>query len=185
MPKYRDLMDMIDGGGAGKMGGKFEGGGLLSLLANAVATPYGSEDEERRKRLMQMRGLLDMSAPPAAASPAPTTVTPPAAPRTAPAPSYATMDMGEAGRGANLGYPLQNIPPAYEYGGNRPMMEQLRQPAGTPLDGYTKMYQTASDPMFDQFMAMQKEYEQQYGFAPMSADEYLSMYENYRQRMGM
>lgn len=65
MARYIDFMDMIDGGGAGKMGGKFEGGGLLSVLANAFATPYGAEDEERRKRLMQSRGLLDMSAPPA------------------------------------------------------------------------------------------------------------------------
>ena len=44
MARYRDFMDMIDGGGAGRMGGEFEGGGLLSVLANAFATPYGSED---------------------------------------------------------------------------------------------------------------------------------------------
>lgn len=49
---------MIDGGGAGKFGKEFEGGGIFSMLANALATPYGSEDEERMRKLRQMRGLL-------------------------------------------------------------------------------------------------------------------------------
>ena len=47
--KFLDFLDMIDGGGAGQMGDEFEGGGLLSLLANMAASPYGSEDEMRRK----------------------------------------------------------------------------------------------------------------------------------------
>lgn len=61
--KFLDFFDMIDGGGAGQMGDKFEGGGLLSLLGNMLASPYGSQDEERRQRLMQMRGLLDVPRP--------------------------------------------------------------------------------------------------------------------------
>ena len=58
--KFLDFIDMIDGGGygEGKMGDKFEGGGIFSMLANALATPYGSEDEERKRRVRQMRGLL-------------------------------------------------------------------------------------------------------------------------------
>ena len=56
--KFLDFIDMIDGGGAGTMGDKFEGGGIFSMLANALATPYGSEDEERKRRVRQMRGLL-------------------------------------------------------------------------------------------------------------------------------
>lgn len=36
------MIDMINGGGAGRAGEKFEGGGLLSMLGNAFATPYGS-----------------------------------------------------------------------------------------------------------------------------------------------
>jgi len=36
------MIDMINGGGAGRAGEEFEGGGLLSMLANAFATPYGS-----------------------------------------------------------------------------------------------------------------------------------------------
>ena len=43
---------MFDGGGAGKMGDKFEGGGILSALANALASPYGSEDEARKNARM-------------------------------------------------------------------------------------------------------------------------------------
>ena len=57
--RFRDIMDYIDGGGAGKTGSQFEGGGLLSAIANQIAKPYASVDEQRRERLMQMRGLLD------------------------------------------------------------------------------------------------------------------------------
>ena len=69
--KFLDFIDMIDGGGygEGKMGDKFEGGGIFSMLANALATPYGSEDDERMRRVRQMRGLLapDESIAPSAA----------------------------------------------------------------------------------------------------------------------
>lgn len=67
--KFLDFIDMIDGGGAGTMGDKFEGGGIFSMLANALATPYGSEDKERMRRVRQMRGLLapDESIAPSAA----------------------------------------------------------------------------------------------------------------------
>jgi hypothetical protein len=41
------LLDLINGGGIGAAGDKFEGGGLLSVIANAIATPYGSEDRMR------------------------------------------------------------------------------------------------------------------------------------------
>lgn len=61
--KFLDFLDMIDGGGAGKMGDSFEGGGLLSLLGNEFATPYGSEDKDRRARRMAAHGLLDKAAP--------------------------------------------------------------------------------------------------------------------------
>ena len=45
--RFLDFLDMFDGGGAGQMGDKFEGGGLLSLLGNIFGSPYGSEDPER------------------------------------------------------------------------------------------------------------------------------------------
>ena len=56
--KFLDFLDMIDGGGAGKMGDKFEGGGIFSALANMIASPYGSEDEARKRARMQAHGLL-------------------------------------------------------------------------------------------------------------------------------
>ena len=74
---YVDFLDRVDGGGAGQTGDSFQGGGLLSALGNIFATPYGSEDEERRAQRRQALGLLDTAAAPARA-PAPL------APRTAP-----------------------------------------------------------------------------------------------------
>jgi len=71
--RFLDFMDMIDGGGKGRMGDKFEDGGIFSALANLVATPYGSEDAGRRaKREAAYRaaGLLapeEAEAAPAAA----------------------------------------------------------------------------------------------------------------------
>ena len=40
--RFRDIMDLIDGGGAGQMGSQFEGGGLLSVIANQIAKPWPS-----------------------------------------------------------------------------------------------------------------------------------------------
>lgn len=40
---YTSLMDMFDGGGAGRSGATFQGGGLLSALANRFAKPIGSQ----------------------------------------------------------------------------------------------------------------------------------------------
>jgi hypothetical protein len=36
------MIDMIDGGGPGRSGDEFQGAGILSLLANMAADPYGS-----------------------------------------------------------------------------------------------------------------------------------------------
>ncbi|URC15506.1 hypothetical protein DB2_4 [Octadecabacter Antarctic DB virus 2] len=42
MAQFLDFMDMINGGGAGAGGDKFEGGGLLSDIANSLFSPRGS-----------------------------------------------------------------------------------------------------------------------------------------------
>ena len=42
MAQFLDFMDMINGGGAGAAGYKFEGGGLLSDIANSLFSPRGS-----------------------------------------------------------------------------------------------------------------------------------------------
>lgn len=44
------LEDMIDGGGAGRSGEEFEGGGILSLLANLLFSPRGSRGGQPRPR---------------------------------------------------------------------------------------------------------------------------------------
>lgn len=41
---YISFMDMLDGGGAGRSGPSFEGGGVLSAAANALARPAGSRE---------------------------------------------------------------------------------------------------------------------------------------------
>lgn len=66
--RFLDFMDRFDGGGMGTSGEKFEGGGLLSMLANLFATPRGSEDRAKQEA---MTGLLGQISPPTAAPQAP------------------------------------------------------------------------------------------------------------------
>jgi hypothetical protein len=39
---YQGFNDMIDGGGMGQSGQSFDGGGLLSMIANMIASPRGT-----------------------------------------------------------------------------------------------------------------------------------------------
>lgn len=55
------LIDMINGGGPGRSGDTFEGGGILSLLANAVARPYGSVRERPGHSPMGAERPMDVS----------------------------------------------------------------------------------------------------------------------------
>jgi len=47
-PRFTGLLDMIDGGGAGKSGDKFEGGGLLSMLGNLFMKPMQAQQNFER-----------------------------------------------------------------------------------------------------------------------------------------
>jgi hypothetical protein len=58
---YQGFNDMIDGGGAGQSGQSFEGGGLLSMIANMIAKPRGSQQGQQGP----MGGLLSPQARPA------------------------------------------------------------------------------------------------------------------------
>jgi hypothetical protein len=58
---YQGFNDMIDGGGAGQSGQSFEGGGLLSMIANMIAKPRGSQQGQSEP----MGGLLSPQARPA------------------------------------------------------------------------------------------------------------------------
>ena len=68
--KFLDFLDRFDGGGMGQSGEKFEGGGLLSLLGNVFADPYGSEDKARMASRNAFYGSQDIGGP--AMVPAPT-----------------------------------------------------------------------------------------------------------------
>ena len=46
--RFTSLMDMLDGGGAGASGDRFEGGGLLSMLGNLFAKPLEAQDNVER-----------------------------------------------------------------------------------------------------------------------------------------
>lgn len=69
MNNYSSFRDMIDGGGAGAAGSRFQGGGLLSLLANLFATPLGSEQMTRPQA--RPMGMPDMQPVPMASPPTP------------------------------------------------------------------------------------------------------------------
>jgi hypothetical protein len=84
---YQGFNDMIDGGGMGQSGQSFEGGGLLSMIANMIAKPRGSQQGQPEP----MGGLLSPQARPAMPMP--------------PQP----QPMQYSGRG-NLGMPTQGQP---------------------------------------------------------------------------
>jgi len=50
--RFTGLLDMLDGGGAGQSGDKFEGGGLVSMLGNLFAKPL--EAQERVERIAKV-----------------------------------------------------------------------------------------------------------------------------------
>jgi len=69
--RFLDFLDMFDGGGAGQMGDKFEGGGLLSAIGNAFGSPYGSEDPERRAARQAFYGSDQIGGAPMTSAPPP------------------------------------------------------------------------------------------------------------------
>jgi len=47
---YKNLLDMFDGGGMGRSGDTFQGGGILSEIANMIASPIGSKDNVLKRK---------------------------------------------------------------------------------------------------------------------------------------
>ena len=108
--KFLSFLDMIDGGGAGQVGGEFQGGGVLSEIANMIATPYGSEDprrraiaEKRNKARRTALGLLDAIGTPEeqAAAVSRAAATPSVVTR--PTPATPTLSGGPTTRGGQRG----------------------------------------------------------------------------------
>ena len=103
---------MFDGGGAGRAGSQFEGGGLLSTIANMFGRPVGAADETRPQARPQ--GLLGIQ---------------PSAPMSAPQPQPA-QPMQYSGRGY-VGMPQFNLPV---------MTPRPAPPPGVPFGGYDVEY---------------------------------------------
>ena len=201
--KFLDFIDMIDGGGygEGKMGDKFEGGGIFSMLANALATPYGSEDDERKRRVLQMRGLLapDESIAPSAA-PRPTVtrggggggqaqVRPQARP--APSMAFGTTPVG-GGMPAAPSMTFGNIPvgggmPAAAQNMVRPEIAASGMPAAAqnmvrPEMPASGMPAAAADPEFAQFMERAKQDPMMSQFID-NADVMRNIFKMYKQQL--
>ena len=119
------LRDMFDGGGAGRSGEEFEGGGILSLIANLLASPYGSERE-------RTAGIIDQPTRP---------------PRTRPSPPPQTdgdMTAAEAlmSREANLPGPIP--------GGGPTLYDYYRQGGPGGIDAVRTPLQTAAGPTVEE-----------------------------------
>ena len=194
--KFLDFIDMIDGGGAGKFGKEFEGGGIFSVLANALATPYGSEDKERMRKLRQMRGLLapDESIAPKAA-PRPTVTRGGGAgraqvrPQTRPAQSmpFGSTPVG-SGMPAAPSMTFGNIP----VGGGMPAAPTASQgpspqagipmPMGRPSPQEGMPIPSGADPEFAQFMERAKQDPMMYQFID-NADVMRNIFKMYKQQL--
>jgi hypothetical protein len=55
--RYTGLIDMINGGGAGAAGQEFQGGGILSDVANALFQPMGYRDRAKQAAQPAAPGL--------------------------------------------------------------------------------------------------------------------------------
>lgn len=118
--KIAALIDMINGGGAGRAGQEFEGGGILSLIANALFSPYGSQARGADSPATAMRP----PGRPAGGAPAPSGLPslrgpaggPPPAPRPSPAAATAPALRGPAG-GPPPSAPATRPAPAMPTGG--------------------------------------------------------------------
>jgi hypothetical protein len=172
--KFLDFLDMIDGGGAGKMGDKFQGGGIFSMLANAIATPYGSEDEARKRARMQAYGLLGDKAPAASIMSTPVPAVQPVMrpkPRPdnlnvpAPAPSgedlLMSMPVAPSAETNRMGAML-NVPSAYNYASMGQRAGNVAAPAAPAAPARPAQ---AAVPSMEQYQAVAKQLMQEMGNA--------------------
>ena len=91
------LFDAMDGGGFDTRGDTFKGGIFSGMLNDMGVKPYGSEME---------RAMVSPDTSPIVQAVSGTIPRPQIRPNNPPPPSYANMDMGEAGRGSMPSTPL-------------------------------------------------------------------------------
>ena len=141
-PRFKGLLDMLDGGGAGQSGDKFEGGGLLSILGNLFAKPLEAQDNVERI-------AADTNATKVLTEVLKESITPEQ--RTSAAMSEMSRQRGlladqfdprdmqgtTSFRNPMSGYPDMSMPAIEGYTTPAPTMApELRQPAGTPTAPY-------------------------------------------------
>src|SRR5210317_2110873 len=191
-PRYTSLMDMIDGGGAGRSGDRFEGGGLLSLLANELFRPAGYEDRLRQrkndtgravstvvdelmreraamKEMERQRGLQQDRFDPRGPNQMPPMTPPMTPPTAAPMPSdYPDMSMpsipGYTAPTASI-VPEVPVEPA---------------PMRQPSTGMT--YNLMEGQEFADFMKLQRDLEQEMGLEPMTVESIHNMFKTWKSR---
>jgi hypothetical protein len=146
--KYLNLIDMIDGGGAGRAGDTFQGGGILSALANALARPYGYEDRLRDRKNNTGRAIMT-AIDSLRSTPRPQMRPEPRQPAT----GY-TYDQPMSQDVIDL--------PEISVRGN------VEGSGMTPVDAY--------DPEFQNFVNIQRELETEYGMAPASVEQIRDMF---------
>ena len=131
--KFIDFLDRFDGGGMGQSGEKFEGGGLLSLLGNVFADPYGSEDKARMASRNAFYGSQDIGGP--AMVPAPTAMNNNQAAAARPAPPTDAQRFG-----MNPPAPYSAAPPtdAQRFGMNPPAPYSAAPADPLSFEGFTR-----------------------------------------------
>ena len=131
--KFLDFLDRFDGGGMGQSGEKFEGGGLLSLLGNVFADPYGSEDKARMASRNAFYGSQDIGGP--AMVPAPTAMNNNQAAAARPAPPTDAQRFG-----MNPPAPYSAAPPtdAQRFGMNPPAPYSAAPADPLSFEGFTR-----------------------------------------------
>ena len=179
-PRYISLIDMIDGGGAGRSGDTFQGGGILSALANALARPYGYEDRLRDRKNSTGRAIatvvkeLNKSK-----SQPPVSVAQTAAMEDAYTPDYGYDYPTYAQVSPTTSTPMSD-PYAYLFEGqSTPQIAPQTSPIMSALT--QESFSPASDE-FKSFVNIQREMEAEMGFAPKTMEELVDMYRVFKER---
>lgn len=124
--RFLDFLDMLDGGGAGQMGDKFEGGGLLSVIGNAFGSPYGSEDPELRAARQAFYGSDQIGGAPMTSAPPPQVI---------PQQDNYTVDAFEPNYADRFGVPAPAAPMQYGPPARALVGPQLRAAMNPPRAG--------------------------------------------------